>query len=27
LEALGQDPAAIFNEIIARAKLKQDATG
>lgn len=27
LEALGQDPSAIFNEIIARAKLKQDATG
>jgi phage terminase small subunit len=25
LEALGQDPAAVFNEIIQRAKLKQDA--
>lgn len=25
LESLGQDPAAVFNEIIARAKLKQDA--
>ena len=25
LEALGQDPAAVFNEIIARAKVKQDA--
>lgn len=25
LEALGQDPAAVFNEIINRAKMKQDA--
>jgi phage terminase small subunit len=26
LEALGQDPAAVFNEIIARAKAKQHAS-
>lgn len=25
LQLLGQDPSAVFNEIIARAKLKQDA--